>query len=384
MMRAWKKRRLGDCLELASLPVRIQDHEKYRQLTVAMHGRGVRLRQVIKGSEIKTKSQYIARAGQFIYSRLDARNGAMGIVPDPLDGAVVSNDFPTFNIKSDVVDAKFLAYLTQRSAFEAVCEKASRGVTNRQRLKEEEFSAIEISLPSTIEEQRRILKRIHSVSARASEASRLQAILDEERDELLFALLEQMKEEATWAPMGEVAPIIRRSICIEHGREYPEIGVKSFGRGTFHTGDRERAIKGWARLFRIEPNDLLISNLMAWEGAVAVAQAHDAGTFGNHRMLTCAPDLTRVSADWLCCYFLSPEGMRKIQKASPASIKRNRTIGTKKLAAIEVPIPSPAALKLFNEVYRRTQEIRRQQVAIAKNLESIMPAVLDMAFRGEL
>ena len=35
----------------------------------------------------------MARRGQFILSRIDARNGALGIVPSELDEAIVTNDF---------------------------------------------------------------------------------------------------------------------------------------------------------------------------------------------------------------------------------------------------------------------------------------------------
>jgi len=54
-----------------------------------MNGKGVILRQEILGSKIKTKS--------------DARNGAFGIVPKELDGAIVSQDFPLFKVNTDVI-----------------------------------------------------------------------------------------------------------------------------------------------------------------------------------------------------------------------------------------------------------------------------------------
>ena len=36
-------------------------------------------------------------------SRIDARHGAFGIVPDHLDGALVSHDFPCFNVDEHII-----------------------------------------------------------------------------------------------------------------------------------------------------------------------------------------------------------------------------------------------------------------------------------------
>src|SRR5882724_5166151 len=134
-MTVWKPHKLGEFLSEACEPITVNDADTYRQVTVAMRGRGVRLRQTIKGAEIKTKSQYLAKAGQFIYSRIDARNGAMGLVPKELDGALVTGDFPTFTLDNRIIHPRFFAYLATREAFIEKCREASRGVTNRKRLK---------------------------------------------------------------------------------------------------------------------------------------------------------------------------------------------------------------------------------------------------------
>ena len=49
------------------------------------------------------------------------------------------------------------------------------------------------------------------------------------------------------------------------------------------------------RVFRIEPGDLVISNVFAWEGAIAVASDDEAGTIGSHRFMTFVPADGRVS-----------------------------------------------------------------------------------------
>lgn len=124
----------------------LADHE-YDQLTVKLYGKGVVRRQTLKGSEIKTRPQFVARAGHLIMSRIDARNGAFGIVPADLDRALVTNDFPLFKIDSDVIMPQYLELMLKSSAFLDACKRSSRGTTNRKRLREELFLAETLPIP---------------------------------------------------------------------------------------------------------------------------------------------------------------------------------------------------------------------------------------------
>jgi hypothetical protein len=40
------------------------------------------------------------------------------------------------------------------------------------------------------------------------------------------------------------------------------------------------------KVFRIEPDDLVFSNVFAWEGAVAIASDSENGMIGSHRFMT--------------------------------------------------------------------------------------------------
>jgi type I restriction enzyme S subunit len=84
-----------------------------------------------------------------------------------------------------------------------------------------------------------------------------------------------------WLSMARVAPLVRRPVEIHPEARYPEIGIRSFGRGTFHKADVEGAAVGTKRLFEVHAGDLLFNIVFAWEGAVAVAQPSDHGRFGS-------------------------------------------------------------------------------------------------------
>ena len=184
--------------------------------------------------------------------------------------------------------------------------------------------------------------------------------------------------------MAEVAPVVRRPVEIQPDEWYPELGIRSFGKGTFHKDPVKGSEVGSKRLFHIEPGDLLFSNVFSWEGAIAVVQPADRGRFGSHRFITCVPDPKRATAQFLCYWFLSDEGLTDIRAASPGAAGRNKTLGIKKLENIEVPLPPIEKQREFGKIIKATHRARAAHQQTATSLEALMPALLDQAFRGEL
>lgn len=379
----WTPHKLAQFLSQVREPASVNDAESYRQVTVSMRNRGVRLRRTVTGAGIKTKSQHFARAGHFIYSRIDARNGAMGIVPPDLDGAIVTGDFPTFQLNTEIAHPRFFAYLVSRKAFVEKCKAASRGVTNRKRLKEPQFLSIEVDLPPK-EAQERLAEALDAFNGRLAEVRRLAVELEGEQIEFLLSLSREIADGVPREPMGQVAPLIRRAVQIQPAGSYPELGIRSFGKGTFHKPALTAQEVGDKRLFHIEPGDLLFSNIFSWEGAIAVSQPEDAGRFGSHRFITCVPNPEKATAEFLCHWFLTDEGMAHIRAASPGAAGRNRTLGIKKLMAIPVPLPPLAKQQEFSALRRQILAARALHKDLPEELDALQSSLLDQAFRGDL
>ena len=151
--KSWNEFKIGDFLIRSKNSIELEDDVDYKQITVKLYGKGAVLRKTILGKDIKTKSQFLAQSGQLIMSRIDARNGAFAIVPYDLDGAVVTQDFPLFDINRDVILPEFLAFLLRSKEFTYACQHASKGTTNRKRLKEELFLSEVLFLPSISEQK---------------------------------------------------------------------------------------------------------------------------------------------------------------------------------------------------------------------------------------
>jgi len=143
--------------------VRIDPNNEYSLTTVRLHHKGVILRERKKGNLIKSKMFKISE-GQFILSGIDARNGAFGIVPKELDGALITNDFWTFEINEKIVKRDFFYWFTNTPLFLEVCHKSSKGETQRIRLQKELFINFEFHFPP-IEKQEEFLKQLNLIDA---------------------------------------------------------------------------------------------------------------------------------------------------------------------------------------------------------------------------
>jgi type I restriction enzyme S subunit len=181
-------KRIGDILTRNKTPVVVADGTNYKQVTIRINYKGVVLRGSQDGSTILTKNQYRVSAGQFILSRIDARNGAFGIIPNDLEGAIVTNDFLTFDINEDEVEQDFFNVFLQSPIFLEACIRASRGNTNRKRVEEEFFLNYEVNLPP-LPEQQALIKQINRSRAKIgtaqSEITRQQSLLANLRQALL-------------------------------------------------------------------------------------------------------------------------------------------------------------------------------------------------------
>jgi len=149
----YEQARIGDFLIRSRNIVDIEDGKEYYRVTVKINNNGVILRDTEKGVNIGTKKQYRASAGQFIISKIDARNGAFGIIPNELHNAIVTNDFPLFDINTKKINPQFLLLITTTKVFIKFAQSCSSGTTNRQRMDIDMFLNQKIPLPSLSEQE---------------------------------------------------------------------------------------------------------------------------------------------------------------------------------------------------------------------------------------
>ena len=131
----------------------------YKQITIKLWGKGVLLRQEIEGKHIKTAGQYVVNGGDFIMSKIDARNGAFGLVPDFLEGAVVTSSFPYFEVNKIKINPRFLEYIVTQPRFYEKINEIVSGATGRRSVEVIDFLQLQIPLPP-LEIQNEIVEKI--------------------------------------------------------------------------------------------------------------------------------------------------------------------------------------------------------------------------------
>ncbi|ABS66037.1 N-6 DNA methylase [Xanthobacter versatilis] len=222
---------------------------------------------------------------------------------------------------------------------------------------------------------RRPVEIIESAVAKQRE---LLAVLDELR--ALVGAFDKITSNSPRAKLGDIAPLVRRHVQIDPEKTYTEIGVRSFYKGIFHRRTIPGAEFTWQKLFRIATGDLVFSNLMAWEQAIALASTADDGCVGNHRMLTCEADRTRCLPMFLWYYFRTPEGFAQVVAASPGSIARNKTLSAELLPNITVPVPSLDAQEWFEALHAKAHAVELGQAEVDRVLSGLMPSLLHHTF----
>jgi restriction endonuclease S subunit len=177
--------RIGDFLKRNKEQVFIQDDELYKRPTIRTNGQGINLRDEVEGKYIGTKNQFRIHKGQFLLSKIDARNGAFGVIPTELDKGVITGNFWTFDVNYTLINPHYLALLTGTKEFQKLCQNASVGTTNRNYLQEEYFLNFEIPLP-TLQEQATLVANYLDKIKKAEELQKQANEIEREIEKYLF------------------------------------------------------------------------------------------------------------------------------------------------------------------------------------------------------
>jgi type I restriction enzyme S subunit len=92
-------------------------------------------------------SMFAAYPGDLVFSRIDARNGAIGIVPDSIARAVVTTEYPVLIADPTRVRPDFLGLLLRVDHVRAELQRQASGTSGRKRVRLDGFLGIEVPLP---------------------------------------------------------------------------------------------------------------------------------------------------------------------------------------------------------------------------------------------
>lgn len=293
-------------------------------------GKGLILREAISGSETKYKSLTPLKAGDVVYSKVKAFEGAITVVPAAGHGRFVSPEFPVFRV-SDSVNADYLRHLFAWEGFVDQLRGKSSGIgARRERVHPDVFLGIRIPLPE-LAEQRQAAEHLEKIRERTDAAASSRADG--------WKPVESMLAQLPWdTPLHALLGEDLDEVELESNKQYRQLGVFGKSRGIIDRGTFFAAETKYTRMLRVRAGQVVLSRLKAFEGALAIAdERHDGGLvskeFPTFTLLD-GVDPHFVRAVLSCSSF-----EERLRARSVGLGARRERVDAQRFMSIEVPLP---------------------------------------------
>ncbi len=393
MSARWPMVRLGEVLRHRKEFIFIDDLATYRRPRVQLHVQGIVLRDQVPGALIKTKAQQVCRAGEFLVAEIDAKVGGFGIVPQELDGAIVSSHYFLFSLDETKLDRRFLGYCIQTHAFRDQVE--AQGSTNYAAIRPTDVLGYEIPLPP-LAEQRRIVARIEEIAGRVRQAQALRRETSEEVEVLsvrgMGTLFDEAVEKCRSQPLGEIVAMRGGGTPSKSNPFYwagtiPWITPKDMKRRALTDAEdhiSECATKETPAKV-IEPGAVVVvvrGMILAHTFPAAVLRSPAA----INQDMKALVGRGQILPEFLCwCLWARNERVLELVEKSTHD---TRKLETCRLLNIPIPVPSISEqsqiVAELDALQAEVDSLKRLQSDAAAELDALLPAILDRAFRGEL
>jgi type I restriction enzyme S subunit len=317
-------------------------------------------------------------AGDFVINSRSDRKGSSGL--SDLDGSV--SLINTVLEPTSGIHPPFAHHLLRSTAFQEEYYRFGKGIV--------------ADLWSTnFSEMRNILLAVPPIEEQVSialfldrELAKIDALVDEQR-----RLIDLLKEEVvslvlsnyggpqtTEMRLQQAVDVVSRPVVQEPGQEYRPLGLYNRGRGLFHKEPRAAEEMGDSDFFWVEPGDLIISGQFAWEGAVALAGAEEAGCVVSHRYPVLRGRDGIVLTEYILGLFLTPHGHFLLNEHSRGAAGRNRPLNLNSLLKEKIYVPeSHQQIEVSRRIHalaRVRAELGAQAALLQERRASLVSAVV--------
>lgn len=380
MKHSWREYKIGDFLERQYDSVLIDDLLKYKRITIRTKGQGIELRDETSGAEIGTKNQFRAQSDQFLLSKIDAMNGAFGIVPKKCNGGIITGNFWTYNINEELIRKEYLQLLCIKQTFTEFSIAASEGTTNRKYLREDKFLNLSIYLPP-LTEQQRIVSKIEGVKTKLDKIKELRAKQENEIAVFRNSIFLNLQNKYDNIPIANVLIANREVVKLNPDATYKQVTVKMGHKGVKLRGLIKGSEIGSVQ-FLAKENDFIISKIDARNGAMGMIPADlEGGVVTNDFPLFSFTD----DVDPKFFYYFSNTYYfdEACKKASEGTTNRKR-LKMNRFLDILIPLPSIGEQIKIVKSLEYLGDIKQAYIQQNQQLTELLPSLLDKAFKGEL
>lgn len=134
---------------------------------VTLHFDGTIEPRDLQGKDDFKGKLFFADINDVIYSKIDVRNGAIGIVPHELGRAAVSSEYPVYQVQPSVASAEYIQLLFRTNEFRKKINSMISGASGRKRVQPEQLESLDIPLPP-LDVQRAIVAHWQTAQAEAA------------------------------------------------------------------------------------------------------------------------------------------------------------------------------------------------------------------------
>lgn len=159
--------RLGDLVKVNDFKLEKYTKKEYSLVSVRQNKHDIVFRKKITAKQLaeKKKRYTVISSGQFVVSRIGAKDGAIGIVPKDLDGSLVSDNFLVLKMVSKIIEPYYLLMVLTSERYKNMLRGISRGVTNRSYIRTRDLLSLTIPVPD-IEVQRNLIGNLQEIQQR--------------------------------------------------------------------------------------------------------------------------------------------------------------------------------------------------------------------------
>lgn len=393
---AWPKVRLGEVLnERREMP----DAEALALGTIRIISKiGFNKGKIELRSDTATKTGMIlVRPGDLVVSGINAAKGAIAIYKKENGEPVAATiHYGAYELRKDRADVAYLWWYLRSAAFREVLLEAVPGGIKTE-LKASRLLPIEIPLPPFAEQQN-IVARIEELTAKIAEASSLRQQATQEAGALLLSAASAMLSASP-------ASGVLSEILLEKPRNGWSARCDNADSGTpvltlsavtgFHYDSsafkRTSEPTDTAAHYWLHPGDLLItrSNSPELVGHVAIYDGSPSPCIYPDLImkLKVAREVADVRFVWLWLQTVTVRDyIRRHAKGTSPTMKKISQ-------GVVMDIPFPVGIKVADQrrivsyldgLQAKVDVLKRLQAETAAELDALLPAILDRAFKGEL
>ncbi len=387
----WQKINIGTLIKRKKDSIFIDDKKIYKRLTIKMHNKGICVRDEILGSQIGTKNQFMVKTGWLLLSKIDARNGAFGIIPEETNGGIITGNFWAYELDLTKVDPQFFFYFSHSERFLEFCIASSQGATNRRYLQEGLFLNKEILLPTLIE-QKRIVKKLKEIENRTKFIIKTEDYIGKAVDNIMPSALSKIFSDINWKKdkIGNLIDDIKTGMTPPSGEsKYFKEEVSWFTpsdfQGQMYLESSSRKVSNLAisdgKVKMYNSGALLFIGIGATLGKVGILKKEAS----SNQQITAIQFKKKILPEF--AYYWFKTNYSAIRRLCPATTLP--ILNQEKIKNLDFLFPSTIKeqqkiIDHLNLIETKKQQISDEQKQQTMIVNAFMPSVLSKAFAGEL